>query len=116
MSKLWVIDWEFTNLGNPILDTSYLLTVVSIIYVIFYSFYFLPLVAFDFVLLWAMAVNLEKHRDQIKKYIVSFVDAYKHMDLRAYIKDEPLFSIHFGVSMLLLFALSLLIFSCNFSF
>jgi len=77
LSKLWIIDWEFTNLGNPILDVSYLLTVI-----------------------WAMAVHVEKHSEQTKKYIVSFVDNYRYMDLRACIKSEPLFSIHFAISLI----------------
>eukprot|EP00026_Physarum_polycephalum_P009544 Phypoly_transcript_09672.p1 GENE.Phypoly_transcript_09672~~Phypoly_transcript_09672.p1 ORF type:complete len:316 (+),score=32.97 Phypoly_transcript_09672:36-983(+) len=75
MTKLWVIDWEFTNLGNPILDVSYLLTV-----------------------LWAMAVHIDKYSEQIKKYIVLFVDNYKYMDLRACIKSDLLFSVHFAVN------------------
>lgn len=76
LEKLWIIDWEFVNLGNPILDISYFFTVI-----------------------WGQAMMLEEHRHHIKSFMKAFVSTYTHLNLRK-LMAERLFSVHFAVSLI----------------
>lgn len=77
VEKIWVIDWEFSNLGSPILDISYLLAVI-----------------------YAQSLFIQQYREGALAFIASFVDSYSHINLRNYISTYPFFSIHFAVSLI----------------
>jgi len=75
-SKLWIIDWEYSNLGHPILDISYLITII-----------------------WIQAQKTDKFRKEIQKFITTFLETYDFLDLIDIMKHDLSFSIHFGVSL-----------------
>lgn len=75
--KLWVIDWEYSNLGHPILDISYFITII-----------------------WIQAQRTDARRKEILKFIATFMREYTFLNLPDHLKLDRLFTIHFGVSLL----------------